>query len=52
MEMLARKKAESEKDALEQRILELQTEKEQRAEGRASVEPMSQHGSTSHPHVV
>jgi len=50
--MLARTKAETEKVALEQRILQLQDEMEQRAETRASAEPMSQYGSTSCPHLV
>lgn len=51
MEVMARKKAESDRDALEQRVFELQAQMEQRAQqDRAS--PMSQHGSTSRLHLV
>ncbi|XP_020400032.1 uncharacterized protein [Zea mays] len=50
MEVMARKKAESDRDALEQRVFELQAQMEQRAQqDRAS--PMSQHGSTSRLHL-
>jgi hypothetical protein len=48
MEIFARNKAENEKAALQQRILELEAEIEQRAEkNRASEEPVSHHGSTT-----
>jgi cell division protein FtsN len=53
IEILARTKVQSEKAALEQRVLELQTQIKQRAQpNRASEEPMSHHGSTSFQHKV
>ncbi|XP_008652573.1 uncharacterized protein [Zea mays] len=53
MEILARTKVQSEKAALEERVLELQTQIEQRAQpDRASEEPMSHRGSTSFQHKV
>lgn len=49
MEVLARKKAESEKSALEQRIMEM--EQEMIEQQRQIVENISQHGSNSRHHV-
>jgi hypothetical protein len=50
MEIFARQKAESLNRTLEQRILEL--EEERIAQGRANVEVLSQHGSTSRQYAV
>jgi hypothetical protein len=48
MEIFPRMKAQSDKAALEQRVLEMQAQMEQKAQqGRGSEEPMSQHDSTS-----
>ena len=53
MEIPARTKVQSEKAALEQCVLELQTQIEQRAQpDRASEEPMSHRDSTSFQHKV
>jgi hypothetical protein len=46
MQIFARMKAESDKAALEQRVLELQFQMDQKTQGRPSEEPMSQHDST------
>jgi hypothetical protein len=46
MEIFAGMKAESDKAALEQRVLELQAQMEQKTQGRPSEEPISQHDST------
>jgi hypothetical protein len=48
MEIFARMKAESDKAALEQQVLELHAQMEQKTQGGPSEEPMSQHGSTCH----
>jgi hypothetical protein len=52
MEIFARMKAESDKAALEQRVLELQAQMEQKTQGRPSEEPMSQHDSTCRQPLV
>jgi hypothetical protein len=53
LEIFARMKAESDKAALEQWLLELQTQMNQKAQqGISSEEPMSQHDSTLHQPLV
>jgi hypothetical protein len=47
MEVLARKKVESEKAALEQRIVEMEAAKEEERMARRDAEIMSQNGSNS-----
>jgi hypothetical protein len=53
MEIRARKKVENEKTALEKHVLQLQSQIEERAEkDRASEEPVSHYGSTTHKYQV
>jgi hypothetical protein len=52
MEIFAHMKAESDKAALEQWVLELQAQMEQKTQGRPSEEPTSQHDSTCRQPLV